>query len=48
MFSIPPELTANVRDSVVLCLNPPEKAVVVRVDDFGRTGPGRALTVLQA
>lgn len=48
MFSIPPELTANVRDRVGQCLNPPEKAVVVRVDDFGRTGPGRALTMLQA
>jgi hypothetical protein len=37
-FSTDPELEATVRDIVGLYLNPPEKAVVLCVDDLGRAG----------
>jgi len=37
-FSTDPELDAKVRDVVALYLNPPEKAVVVCIDELGRAG----------
>jgi transposase-like protein len=36
-FSTDPELEAKVRDVVGLYLNPPEKAIVLCVDELGRT-----------
>ena len=37
-FSTDPDLDAKIRDVVGLYLNPPENAVVVCVDELGRTG----------
>ena len=36
-FSTDPELEAKIRDVVGLYLNPPEKAIVLCVDELGRT-----------
>ena len=37
-FSTDPQLEAKVRDVVGLYLNPPDNAVVLCVDELGRTG----------
>jgi hypothetical protein len=37
-FSTDPELEAKVRDVVGLYLNPPDKAVVLSIDESGRAG----------
>jgi transposase len=37
-FSTDPQLEAKVRDVVGLYLNPPEKAVVLSIDELGRAG----------
>jgi hypothetical protein len=37
-FSTDPELDAKVRDVIALYMNPPDRAVVVCVDELGRAG----------
>ncbi len=37
-FSTDPELEAKIRDVVGLYLDPPEKAVVLSIDELGRAG----------
>jgi len=37
-FSTDPELEAKIRDVVGLYLNPPDKAIVLCVDELGRAG----------
>jgi hypothetical protein len=37
-FSTDPQLEAKVRDVVGLYLNPPDKAIVLSIDELGRAG----------